>query len=112
NKLLGSNETDVRTTDIVMLLTPRIVRTQEITAGDLSPIFIGTQQNLGLNGPPPLIAAPPEPAPAAPAAPGAVQPAQPAQPVPPNVPPPGGAANAAPGVSIIPPGSSPVPGTT
>ena len=106
NKLLGSNETDVRTTDIVMLLTPRIVRTQEITAGDLSPIFIGTQQNLGLNGPPPLIAAPLEAEPAAPLA-------QPA-PAPPAVPNPAGqgAAAAAPGISIIPPGSSPIPGTT
>jgi len=104
NKLLGSNETDVRTTDIVMLLTPRIVRTQEISAGDLSPIFIGTQQNLGLNGPPPLIAAPSEPEPAAPLA----------QPAPPAVPGPvgQGAAAAAPGVSIVPPGSSPIPGTT
>jgi type II secretory pathway component GspD/PulD (secretin) len=102
NKLLGSNETDVRTTDIVMLLTPRIVRTQEITAGDLSPIFIGTQQNLGLNGPPPLIAAPLEAEPA---------PAPVAQPAAPN---PAGPAAAAPaqGVSIIPPGSSPIPGTT
>jgi len=122
NKLFASNDTDIRTTDIVMLLTPRIVRTQEITASDLSPIFIGTQQNLGLNGPPPLIAAPAEPAPgapAAPAAPGAVPPAQPAPapapaPVQPGAPnaPPGGAANAAPGVSIVPPGSSPIPGTT
>ncbi|HEU5259298.1 MAG TPA: hypothetical protein VFU28_25095 [Vicinamibacterales bacterium] len=106
NKLLGSNETDVRTTDIVMLLTPRIVRTQEITAGDLSPIFIGTQQNLGLNGPPPLIAAPLEAEPAAPVA-------QPVQP-PPAAPNPAaqGPAAGAPGVSIIPPGSSPIPGTT
>jgi len=109
NKLLGSNETDVRTTDIVMLLTPRIVRTQEITAGDLSPIFIGTQQNLGLNGPPPLIAAPLEPQPAEAPAPPVAQPAPPA--VAPN--PAGqGAAAPAPGVSIIPPGSSPIPGTT
>jgi len=107
NKLLGSNETDVRTTDIVMLLTPRIVRTQEITAGDLSPIFIGTQQNLGLNGPPPLIAAPPEPETPAPVA-------QPALPAPPAGPSPAGqgAAAGASGVSIIPPGSSPIPGTT
>jgi len=101
NKLIGSNETDVRTTDIVMLLTPRIVRTQEITAGDLSPIFIGTQQNLGLNGPPPLIAAPLE------AEPAAAPVAQPVQPPPPAAPNP-----AAQGVSIIPPGSSPIPGTT
>ena len=106
NKLLGSNETDVRTTDIVMLLTPRIVRTQEITAGDLSPIFIGTQQNLGLNGPPPLIAAPLEPEPAAPVA----QPVQPPAAAP--NPAAQGPAAGAPGVSIIPPGSSPIPGTT
>jgi len=93
----------------VMLLTPRIVRTQEITAGDLSPIFIGTQQNLGLNGPPPLIAAPLEPQPAEAPAPPVAQPAPPA--VAPN--PAGqGAAAPAPGVSIIPPGSSPIPGTT
>ena len=53
--------TTIGQTDIVMLLTPRIVRTHELTAGDLSPIFIGTQQNLGLGGPPPVIAPPPEP---------------------------------------------------
>jgi general secretion pathway protein D len=105
NKLLASNDSEIKTSDIIMLLTPRIVRTQEITAGDLSPIFIGTQQNLGLNGPPPLIAAAPEaepgaPAPAQPATPGAVNPAPPA------------GAVAAPGISIIPPGSSPIPGTT
>ena len=43
-----------------MLLTPHIVRTHELTAEDLAPIYIGTQQNLGLGGPPPLIA--PQPA--------------------------------------------------
>jgi len=104
NKLLASNDNEITQTDIVMLMTPRIVRTQEITAGDLSPIFIGTQQNLGLGGPPPLIALPPEPEPGAP------QPAQPAAPGV-GVVPQGGAA-AVPGVSIIPPGSSQIPGTT
>src|SRR5258705_10582366 len=60
NKLFAMNgPNEVRTTDIVMLLTPRIARTQEITAGDLSPIYIRTQQKLGLNRPPPLIASPP-----------------------------------------------------
>jgi general secretion pathway protein D len=113
NKLFGFNDTEIRTTDIIMLLTPRIVRTQEITAGDISPIYIGTQQNLGLNGPPPLIAAPIEPEPAGPVPPGPAPAAPvgigPAQPGP--VPTPAGAA-AAPGISIIPPGSSQVPGTT
>ena len=105
NRLFAANSREASQTDIVMLLTPRIVRTQEITAGDLSPIFIGTQQNLGLNGPPPLIAAPLEPEPATPPA----APVVGAAPAGPNAVPPGGAA---PGVSIIPPGSSPVPGTT
>jgi len=69
SKLLASNDTSIDQTDIVMLLTPRIVRTRELSQTDLSPIFIGTQQNIGLGGPPPLIA-PPD-APVAPAVPGA-----------------------------------------
>ena len=102
NKLFASNDNEVKTTDIVMLLTPRIVRTQEITASDISPIFIGTQQNLGLGGPPPLIAPQPD------AAPAVAQPAPPAGPA--LVPQQPGIAGG--GVSIIPPGSSPIPGTT
>ena len=57
-----------------MLLTPRIIRTHEYTARDLSPIYVGTNQNFGLTGPPPLIAPPPvepEAAPARATAPGA-----------------------------------------
>jgi general secretion pathway protein D len=54
--LFASNDTEIRQTDIVMLLTPRIVRTHELTVQDVSPIFIGSQQSLGLGGPPPLIA--------------------------------------------------------
>ena len=41
-----------------MLLTPHIVRTHELRQQDVNPIYIGTQQNLGLGGPPPLIAPP------------------------------------------------------
>jgi general secretion pathway protein D len=94
NKLLAHNDDEIQQTDIVMLLTPRIVRTQELTAQDVSPIFIGTQQNLGLAGPPPLIA-PLEP-----------------EPAPPGVVPPAGAVPQQPGVPVIPPGSSQIPGTT
>ena len=47
-------------TEIIMLLTPHIVRTQELTASDLQPIYIGSQQNLGVGGPPPLISALPD----------------------------------------------------
>lgn len=55
-QLFSSNDETIDQTDIVMLLTPHIVRTHELTQEDLNPIFIGTQQNIGLTGPPPLIA--------------------------------------------------------
>jgi general secretion pathway protein D len=95
--------------EIIMLLTPHIVRTQELTENDLKPIYIGSQQNLGVGGPPPLIAAPP------------LEPPQPAAP-PPGATGPTGATvpgTAAPtvmrgpgGTTLAPPpGSTPVPGT-
>ena len=55
-QLFSSNDQSISSTDIIMLLTPRIVRTHELTQEDVSPIFIGTQQNMGVTGPPPLIA--------------------------------------------------------
>jgi general secretion pathway protein D len=54
-QLFSSNDRTVVQTDIVMLLTPRIVRTHELTAQDLAPVYIGTSTNLGLSGPPPVI---------------------------------------------------------
>ena len=71
--LFGQTSDEVTQSDIVMLLTPRIVRTHELTAEDLAPIYIGTQSNVGLGGPPPLI----DPAGTAPAACGAPPPAAP-----------------------------------
>ncbi|HEV3061757.1 MAG TPA: secretin N-terminal domain-containing protein [Vicinamibacterales bacterium] len=118
SQLFSSNDQQIDQTDIVMLLTPHVIRTHEITEEDLKPIYIGSQQNLGLNGPPPLIAAPPiEPIqPAAAQAPGTNVPAVPAatpttavpsQPNPQRAPGPGGT-----GPTVAPPpGSSPVPGT-
>ena len=61
--LFGQSNDEVNQSDIVMLLTPRIIRTHELTAEDLAPIYIGTQQSVGLGGPPPLIAPPAAPAP-------------------------------------------------
>jgi general secretion pathway protein D len=58
-QLFTSNDLSKGQTDIVMLLTPRIVRTHELTQEDVNPVYIGSQQNLGLSGPPPLIASPP-----------------------------------------------------
>ncbi len=73
--LFAASDDTIAQTDIVMLLTPRIIRTHEYSARDLSPIYVGTNQNFGLTGPPPLIAPLPveePPAATAPAPPAAV----------------------------------------
>ena len=72
-QLFSSNDNSIQQSDVVMLLTPRIVRTREFAPRDLGPIYIGTQSNLGLSGPPSLIGQPAaaEPAQGAAAAPGA-----------------------------------------
>jgi type II secretory pathway component GspD/PulD (secretin) len=72
--LFSASDDTISQTDIVMLLTPRIIRTHEYTVKDLSPLFVGTNQNFGLTGPPPLIAAPPVETPVPP--PGAAAPPQ------------------------------------
>ena len=51
-QLFSNNDSVIKQTDIVMLLTPRIMRTHELRASDLSPIYIGTQSNMALTGPP------------------------------------------------------------
>ncbi len=87
--LFGSTSDEISQTDIVMLLTPHIVRTHELTVDDLAPMYIGTQQNVGLTGPPPLIQPP-----AAEEPPAAQMPAPPpaaiTTPTPQFLPPPGG----------------------
>jgi Flp pilus assembly secretin CpaC len=111
-QLFSANDSTVLQTDIIMLLTPRIVRTHELTPENLAPIYIGTLANLGLSGPPPLIAAidaAPEVAGAAPGA-GPVAAAPPLGPLGPAQA--GQVGPAPPGVPVIPPGSSPIPGTT
>lgn len=108
--LFAANDQQIQQTDIIMLLTPRIIRTHELTQQDVSPIYIGTAQNLGLGGVPPLIAQQPEPAAGQPApagGAGAAPAAGGAQPAP------GRPTNPAEtGVPVVPPGSSPIPGTT
>jgi general secretion pathway protein D len=116
-QLFSNNSQNIEQTDIVMLMTPHVIRSPGITATDLQPLFIGTQSNVGLGGPPPIITLPDQqppgaapPAGGAPATPGAgtLRPgaAVPGAPVPGQQPvlPPG--ATAAP-----PPGATPVPGT-
>jgi len=110
-QLFSGNNKTIDQTDIVMLLTPHIVRTHEITEDDLKPLYIGSQQNLGVGGPPPLIAPPPVEPPPPPAAPGM-------QPGFNTLTPPGEIVSQpnpsrGPGGTVVaaPPGSSPVPGT-
>ncbi len=101
-QLFSANDNSIQQSDVVMLLTPRIVRSREFTATDLGPIFIGTQSNLGLSGPPPLIGQPADAAPE-PAQIGAGAPLAPAgQAGVPAVP------NAA---AAVPPAQPPAPGT-
>jgi general secretion pathway protein D len=110
-QLFSNNDTSVSQSDIVMLLTPRIVRTHELTPQDVGPIRIGTQANLGLSGPPPLLAPPgataAAPAPVAPAdaqgppaQPALAQPGAPVQQLPPQAPPPTANAAATPGAAV------------
>ena len=112
-QLFSNNNNRDEDTDIVMLITPHIVRSQEITADDLGSIYIGTTQNVGLTGAPPLISPQPEGG-----APSAQPPANPTGgTVPFNQPQPGmpaGQSAAPAGVPSVnpplPPGTSPVPG--
>ncbi len=110
-QLFSGNEEQVRQSDIVMLLTPRIVRTHELTADDLSPIYIGTQTNMALGGPTPVLGDPPPDQPGAAAAP-QPEPAAVAAPAPGSPFTPPAIAPGVLGVPVqVPPGSSPIPGT-
>src|SRR5262249_12371998 len=117
-QLFSNNDINQQDTDIVMLITPHIVRDHELTPSDVGSIYIGTQSNVGLSGPPQRIAPQTE---AAPAPGGGVAPAAPTQPAgmvgQPNAPQPGvpGPPTASPGGvppinPAAPPGTSPVPG--
>ena len=94
--LFSSTSDSIVQTDIVMLLTPHIVRTHELTQADLSPIHIGTQRNVGLTGPPPLIAPPPE----------AAEPAPPPDTLAPTAPPAAVPVPAAPALTVPVPGGA------
>ncbi|HEY8550734.1 MAG TPA: hypothetical protein VIL35_12320, partial [Vicinamibacterales bacterium] len=111
--IFGGTDEQIAQTDIVMLLTPRIVRTHELTQEHLDPIYIGSQLNLGLTTPPPSINVP-EPEPAQPVEPGPGVPPAPNVPpigaVPPGYTPPVGGSVTTPGAQQ--PGASPPIGTT
>ena len=105
-RLFGNSDRSVDQTDIIMIITPRIVRPHEISAGDLQPIHIGTAGNVGLGAPqllsPEAIGTTPGQAPAAPGVPVEAPPA--------GSQPPGGAgapAGAAPGGAAAVPDRAP-----
>jgi general secretion pathway protein D len=54
-QLFSANDRTITQTDLVMLLTPRIVRSHELTPQDVAPIYIGTFTNVGLSEPPPTL---------------------------------------------------------
>jgi hypothetical protein len=54
--LFGNNSFSSDQTDVIMIITPRIVRSHEITAEDLQPTYVGTFQDFGLGRAPQLIA--------------------------------------------------------
>jgi hypothetical protein len=97
--IFGNVNEQVETGDVVIVVTPHIVRSHELTADDLKPMFIGTQQNLG-TGTPSLILRPRPRFPPASRPGGAAGAAAPAGEVPPR----------APGVvPIVPAGGEPPP---
>ncbi len=53
--LFGGTDTTVGASDIIMIITPRILRSQELTPADLAPMYVGTGNNFGATSQPPLI---------------------------------------------------------
>lgn len=49
-RLFKRTSTDVRRTDIVLTLTPHVIRRADITEGDLLPIWVGTETNITFRG--------------------------------------------------------------
>lgn len=62
--IFGNQDATHEQSDLVMIVTPHIVRSREITTEDLKPFYIGTGQNFGAGSAPSLISpdAPPAPA--------------------------------------------------
>ncbi len=49
-RLFSRKSTEKRRTDLVLTLTPHIIRSADITAEDLLPIWVGTEQDLSFSG--------------------------------------------------------------
>jgi type II secretory pathway component GspD/PulD (secretin) len=53
--IFGNTNSVVDESDVVIIVTPHIIRSHGLTAEDLKPMYIGTGQNFGQTTPPPLI---------------------------------------------------------
>ncbi len=49
-RLFGRTTVDVKRTDVMLTLTPHIIRAPDITEADLLPIWVGTEANLSFRG--------------------------------------------------------------
>ena len=90
--IFGNTLDEIDQTDLVMIITPRIIRSHELTVDDLKPKFVGVGQNFGSGAvpqlispdalPPPAVVPPGTPVPGQPGIPTAGQPTtgQPATP--------------------------------
>lgn len=59
--MFGNVSGTTTTGDVVMIITPHIIRSREITADDLKPFYVGTTNNLGAAAQPALISQVPPP---------------------------------------------------
>jgi general secretion pathway protein D len=92
--IFGGTRATVGSSDVVMIITPRILRSQELTAADLAPMYVGTGTSFGASSTPQLITSQPVSG-AAPPPPAGAPPAGQNSPVVPPMPPAGAAANPA-----------------
>ena len=51
NRLFGKSSISSKSTDIIMAITPRIIRIPDITEDDLATLWVGTEDNMRLRGP-------------------------------------------------------------
>jgi general secretion pathway protein D len=49
-RLFGKQSSDIRRTDVMLTLTPHIIRTADIVEADLLPIWVGTESNMTFRG--------------------------------------------------------------
>jgi general secretion pathway protein D len=49
-RLFGKTRVDIQRTDVMLTLTPHIIRSPDITQADLVPIWVGTEANLSFRG--------------------------------------------------------------